>query len=116
MPKPAFEKIRLAHAFLAERHPDLFSLDKPLPFKIGISIDVQARYPELKRWAVFKMFGWLTSRRAYLAACAAPGVPRYGLEGEFGEVGPGEAAHARRRFVERNARAVDPWPAERFAA
>lgn len=116
MSKPAFAKVQAAHAFLAERHPELFSLDRPLPFKIGISLDVQARYPDLSRWAVFRMFGWLTCRRAYLAACAAPGVPRYGLDGPFGEVGPGEAEHARRRFVERNAKASDPWPKERWAA
>lgn len=116
MSKSKWIETKALRAILEAAHPDLFNLDHPLPLKIGIHFDIFTHFPELRQGGVINVLRWVTCRRAYLAACACPGALRYGLDGPSGEISEKHATRARLQFVERNARAVDPWPPERFAA
>lgn len=97
-----------AFAFLQAARPDLFNLNAPKPFAIGIFNQVREAYPQIGITPTQGVLRWLTCRRAYLVACTQ-GAPRYGLTGPLGEVSAKEATYARRRFHERNERASDKW-------
>ncbi len=104
------------HARLLADSPDLFSLDRPVPFRLGIHKQIIVRYPDVSSTLIRRFMGWVTCRRDYLMACAIPGVPRYDFDGPCGTVSAKEAEHARIHFIQRNSSASDPWPRERFAA
>lgn len=89
---------------LAAMHPTIFNLENPVPFKIGFHAEFRAAYPEMKSWLACVILQWLTSRRAYLAACTE-GAPRYGLDGlPDGSVSAKHAAHAAALLKERDDR------------
>jgi sRNA-binding protein len=94
--------IHQAQKALAVLHPELFSLENPVPLKISIHHDVKARFPEMRVRIRYGLLMWLTSRRAYLAICTE-GAIRYGFEGPCGEVTAAEAAFAAQKFAEREA-------------
>lgn len=114
MSKNPWAKARELHAILAAVHPDLFSLEDPRPFKIGLSNDVAALYPDIDMHALGRLFSWLTCRRAYLKACV-PGAPRYGLDGPSGEVTENQSKYAEGLFRYRE-RTSKPLSADRSAA
>lgn len=100
---------RETHRVLAALHPELFSLDHPRPFKLGIRHDLRDLYPEITNMQSKDLFSWLCSRRAYLVACWE-GAPRWGFGGPNGFVTAEQALRAREVFQRRNERAVDKWP------
>lgn len=106
---------RALHALVARDHPELFSLENPRPFKIGIRQDFKAKYPDVPDRAVKDLFSWLCSRRAYLVVCIE-GEPRWGFAGKDGEVNAEQARCSRERFKMRNDRAADKWTLTPVAA
>lgn len=84
---------KTVHAALFALHPELFSLESPKPFKIGLFLDIKELYPDLPKGRIAAVLAWLTIRRAYLAACTE-GAPRWGFNGPDGEVTAKQAAFA----------------------
>lgn len=107
MPDKFWAKARHTQKILEELHPDLFSLENPKPFKIGLSNDLAAMFPEMEARVIGRLFFWLTRRRAYLKACV-PGAVRYGFEGPCGEVIDTHADHAKALFKFRNKPKIQP--------
>jgi sRNA-binding protein len=100
MSKTIWPRVRATQAALAQIYPALFSLESPVPFKIGLDADVGAEFPEMPASVRWRLFLWLTARKAYLAA-HRPGAQRYGLAGPDGTVDERGAAYAARRLRER---------------
>ena len=101
--------IKRTQVILTTLHPELFSLENPVPFKIGIHDDLKARFPDLKWYLIRGLFRWLTKRRAYLVKCTE-GADRMGFDGPCGVITASAATHAQEVFAVRNASAFDPWP------
>lgn len=110
-----WKKTREAQVQIAAAFPELFSLDNPVPFKIGFHADVHTMFPAFGNKQARRLLAWLTQRRAYLIACQE-GAPRYGFTGPCGVVTAAEAEHAKARFAERMARSKDDGWSERIAA
>jgi len=102
--KPNFDWVAIhrARIALAALHPELFSLENPVPLKIGINFDLRMRFPEIKRHVVMGLLAWLTRRRDYLERCTE-GATRYGFEGADGAVTESEAKFCAEKFAEREA-------------
>lgn len=109
-----FAEIRAARDALSVLHPNLFDLEKPVPFAIGLKQQLIETYSEMPKRTLQGLLSWLTCRRAYLKACV-PGAPRYGLDGQVGCVTAEQATYANERFSWRDKRARDKW-ADRVAA
>ena len=95
--KTRLKRTRDVLAALTEAYPQLFDLGHPVPFKIGIHQDVIKARPDLSPDVIRNMFRWLTLRRAYLRSCVV-GVPRYGLNGQQGEVTLDQMIHAAKKY------------------
>ena len=98
------ERIRQAREVFARLHPNLFDLDRPVPFSVGIHDELKHLYPAVPRVVLKGLFWWLTRRRAYLESCR-PGALRFGLKGPSGNVSEREAMYARKLHAEQTARA-----------
>lgn len=96
-----FIQAKQAHKVLVALHPDLFSLEKPVPLKIGINADIAQRFPDLPPYVRNTMLFWLTIRRAYLRACT-DGAPRYGFDGPDGIVTAPQALLAAQKAASRD--------------
>lgn len=105
-----WQQVRVFQSALEAIHPELFSLEKPVPFRIGIGFDIRNKFPAASRMLVRRLLEWLTMRRAYLHACHE-GAERHDFDGPCGEfITEKQAAYARKRFADRNAKALDKWP------
>lgn len=113
MSQKQWAETKVLHALLQPLYPDLLSLERPVPFKIGLHRDLM-RAHGLRYQVARRLLGWLSFRRAYLASCTE-GAARYGLDGPSGTVCAEQAEYSKGIFEIRNARAEDPWPEARAA-
>ena len=86
----------------AEHPPRVFLGDKPKPLKIGVHLDLIARFPGAKPAKVRRWLARWTHSRRYLEAIAK-GIARYDLDGGVaGEISELEHAHARQSLEQCN--------------
>jgi sRNA-binding protein len=97
------KRARGTRRYLASVYPDLFGLDRPVPFALGLKKAIREIHPEIDGLTLDRMFQWLTMRKAYLRGMTA-GAPRFGLHGPQGNVSPEAAALAAERLSGRLAR------------
>jgi len=93
------ERIKQAQVTFQALHPNLFDLEKPVPFAIGFHDELRALYPQVPKVILKGLLWWLTRRKLYLQACVT-GANRYRLNGVSGTVSAGQAAHARKLHAE----------------
>lgn len=99
---PNYQRTRQIHTILVALHPNLFSLENPVPFKIGIWADLCERWPEISPNLCAHLFRWLTVRRSYLRACVL-GANRIGFDGPDGTVTEKQAVYAVEKLAWREA-------------
>lgn len=107
--KVVWAEMHRARLAIAALYPSLFNLDAPVPLKIGIADDFVEKFPDMPARTRKALLYWLTTRRAYSAACVE-GAPRYGFDGPCGHVDEKGARQAAQRFLNRDAAAKDKWP------
>jgi ProP effector len=74
-------------AWLMETYSATFSLDKPLPLKVGVRDDLAARHPDLAPATLRRALKRYCDRRPYQLALAREGACRVDLDGQpAGEV------------------------------
>ena len=100
-----WDESKRIHKIIAPHYPMVFSLRNPVPFKIGIGLDVAKVFPQFTDEQIRLMFGWLTFRRAYLIRCIE-GAARHGLDGLDGVVTKDQAAWSADIFAYREKRAL----------
>ncbi len=105
LPTPTPEKV--AKRWLMNDWPELFSTDSPKPLAIGIRMElVKIRPAEVSHKGLRRALARWCSRLDYLSAVARGG-PRFGLNGEHGEITPDQqqrGRHASKRQGPRLAR------------
>jgi sRNA-binding protein len=78
---------------LSKNHPALFSMESPVPLKIGIDRDFQIVHPEASRTFVRRLLRWYTRSSPYLETLTE-GALRHGFIGPDGAVTAEQAATA----------------------
>ncbi|WP_167855975.1 ProQ/FINO family protein [Natronospirillum operosum] len=99
---PKVHPNRAAYDLLSSTYPHLFDLKAPKPLKIGIHVSL-AEDGKLSKTKIRRALNFYVRQLAYIRA-VSEGGKRYDLQGEAGEVSAEDAAHAKARVEEIEAR------------